>query len=171
MGARLKILLALAATVLLFSGCSGSGGGGGTAELTAEDKQAFEQGFSQTFQGFNSGLAQGNGTYYFDTGWNINPLGCITVVVSGTNFSVTFNNCDFSGYLISGTVTMTFSDLGGGAFGLTMTTNLVMGGLYTGSIGMNITMSFDGSSYAFSGQVTINGTAYSIDQFAGELPS
>ena len=93
------------------------------------------------------------------------------MVVSGANFSITFNNCNFSGFLISGTVNMIFSDLGGGAFELELTADLVIGGTYSGSVGMDIAMSFDGSSYAFSGQVSINGNAYSIEEFAGELPS
>ena len=73
-------------------------------------------------------MAQGDGTHVFDTSWTLNPAGCITVDVSGINFSVTFDSCNFSGFII------------------------------------------DGSSYSFSGQVTINGEQFDIEEFAGELP-
>ena len=153
--------------VLVISGCTP--GGSGSSEPSAEDKQAFGQGFSQAFSGYGAASAEGDGTYIFDSSWTLNPSGCITVVVSGTSYSVTFDNCNFSGFIIDGTVNMSFTDLGGGAFDLLIKTNLVFAGNYTGTIGLDIAMSFNGSNYSFSGQVTINGEQFDIEEFAGEL--
>ena len=66
---------------------------------------------------------------------------------------------------------MSFTDLGGGASDLSINANLVFAGSYTGTIGLNIAMSSNGSNYSFSGQVTINGEQFDIEEFAGELPS
>ena len=91
-------------------------------------------------------------------------------MVSGTSYSVTFDNCNFSGFIIDGTVSMSFTDLGGGAFALAINADLDLSGTYTGTIVMDIAMSFNGSNYSFYGQVTINGDQFDIEEFAGELP-
>ena len=46
---------------------------------------------------------------------------------------------------------------------------LLNSGTSTGTIVMDIAMSSDGSNYSFSGQVTINGEQFDIEEFAGEL--
>ena len=165
----INVLAILIVLLLIISGCTSSGGG--SSEPSAEDKQAFEQGFSQAFSSFGAALAQGDGTHVFDTSWTLNPAGCITVDVSGINFSVTFDSCNFSDFIIDGTVSMSFTDLGGGAFALAINADLDLSGTYTGTIVMDIAMSSDGSSYSFSGHVTINGEQFDIEEFAGELPS
>ena len=134
---------------------------------TAEEKQAFATGFSQSFAGFEGGLVTGT----YDTSWNLNPGGCINVVVTGNSFAVTYNNCNFGGVIITGTITMNYSDLGGGAFDLSFGSNLT---ITLNSVPyvfqMSFTMSFDGaSSFSYSGTVTINGNQYDIEEFSGEL--